>query len=104
MDWTKDWSLGLTLQGLEDVAAEVNYKLVLLAADKSAIALQWGGAPTGTTNWRLYCTSNDSLFDSDTRAQANTWYSPTPTSRLLFCYSASGARLKYYLGQPGGPY
>ena len=52
----------------------------------------------------IYLTSNDDLYDSATRAQANTWYSPTPTSRLLFVFSASEKRLKYYLGQPGGPF
>ena len=57
-------------------------------------------ANAGSTNWGLYVTSNNDLYNGTSRAQANTWYAPNDFSRILFTYDSAAKRLKYYLGDP----
>ena len=90
LDWTKNWSIGITLVGLGPVTSDSKF-MTLFSNGGNAIYLRRGGS-----NWGLYVTGNGGSY----AAGANTWYAPTPTSRLLFTYEASTSRLKYYLGDP----
>jgi len=89
LDWSKDWSIGLTLVGLTETTSD-NKLMTLFSNGNNAIFLRRGG-----TNWGMYVTG-----DANLQHGANTWYAPTATSRLLFTYDASTYRLKYYLGEP----
>ena len=93
LDFTTDWSLGITFVGLEPGSDGLN--VCLFRNGGCSINLKRGG-----TNWGLYVTSDDNLYDTATRAQANTWYAPGDFSRVLFAYNATTNRLKYYLGDP----
>ena len=89
LDWSKDWSIGLTLVGLTETTSD-NKLMTLFSNGNNAIFLRRGG-----TNWGMYVTG-----DANLQHGANTWYAPTATSRLLSTYDASTYRLKYYLGEP----
>ena len=89
LDWTKNWSIGITLVGLGPTTSDAKM-MTLFSNGNNAIFLRRGG-----TNWGMYVTGNANLQHG-----ANTWYAPTSTSRLLFTYEASTRRLKYYLGEP----
>jgi len=93
LDFSADWSLGLTLVGVESGSDGLN--VCLFRNGGCSINLKRGG-----TNWGLYVTSDDNLYDAATRAQANTWYAPGDFSRVLFTYNSTTNRLKYYLGEP----
>ena len=95
LDFTKSWSVGVTLVGVTGGTGQ--YFMSLLSRGGVHITL---GATAGSSNWGLYVTSNDSLYSADKRAQANTWVAPGDFSRLLFTYDAASKRLKYYIGNP----
>lgn len=95
LDFTQDWTLGLTLVGV--TAPSSTEKMTLFSRGGVHITLQ---ANSASTNWGLYVTSNDDLFNVTSRAQANTWYRPQDFSRILFVYCSTSKRLKYYLGDP----
>ena len=89
LDWTKSWSLGITLVGLGPTTGD-NKFMTLFSNGNNAIFLRRGG-----TNWGLYVTG-----DAGYTHGANTWYAPSATSRILLTYDAATCRLKYYLGDP----
>ncbi len=95
LDFTQDWTIGLTLVGVTGPASP--QKMTLFGRGGVQITLQ---AQAGSTNWGLYVTSDNDLFSAASRAQANTWYAPSDFSRILFTYNATTKRLKYYLGDP----
>ena len=95
LDFTQDWSIGITLVGVTGPASP--QKMTLFGRGGVQITLQ---AQAGSTNWGLYVTSNNDLFNVTSRAQANTWYAPNDFSRILFTYNSTSKRLKYYLGDP----
>lgn len=95
LDFTKDWTIGVTLLGLTGPAS--GKKMTLFGRGGVQITLH---AQAGSTNWGLYVTSDNDLYNVDGRAQANTWYAPDEFSRLLFVYTASDRRLKYFIGSP----
>ena len=95
LDFTKDWSIGLTLVGVTGPSSNENF--TLFSRGGVHITLK---ANAASTNWGLYVTSNNDLFNVTSRAQANTWYRPNDFSRILFTYDATSRRLKYYLGDP----
>ena len=95
LDFTKDWSIGVTLVGVTGPASSA--KMSLFGRGGVQITLQ---AQAGSTNWGLYVTSDNDLYNAAKRAQANTWHAPSDFSRILFVYTASDKRLKYYLGDP----
>ena len=103
-DWGKSWSLGISLEGLADVPGDLNKNLVLFASGGTSICLKRGGAPDGSTNWGLQVTCANDLYNAANRVTANTWASPTATSRLLFVYAADQKMFDYWLGEPGGAY
>ena len=95
LDFTKDWSIGISLVGVTGPASA--RRMTLFGRGGVQITLL---AQAGSTNWGLYVTSNNDLYNAATRAQANTWYAPGDFSRILFTYEAATRRLKYYLGDP----
>lgn len=95
LDFTQDWTIGVTLVGVTGASSALN--MTLFSRGGLHITLK---AHEGSTNWGLYVTSDNDLYNSNGRAQANTWYAPNDFSRILFTYSASSKRLKYYLGDP----
>jgi len=95
LDFTQDWTIGVTLVGVTGASSPQN--MTLFSRGGVHITLK---AHAGSTNWGLYVTSNDDLYNATSRAQANTWYAPNDFSRILFVYCASTKRLKYYLGDP----
>jgi len=95
LDFTQDWTTGITLVGV--TAPSSTEKMTLFSRGGVHITLQ---ASAASTNWGLYVTSNDDLFNVTSRAQANTWYRPQDFSRILFVYCSTSKRLKYYLGDP----
>tara|TARA_Y100000310_G_C20665007_1_gene807010 strand:+ start:1069 stop:2076 length:1008 start_codon:yes stop_codon:yes gene_type:complete len=95
MDLTKDWTIGITLVGLTGPSSAKKFNLFSRGGFNITL-----NAQAGSTNWGLYVTSDNDLYNADKRAQANTWYAPTPFSRILFTYNAATKRLKYFLGDP----
>lgn len=89
LDWSKNWSIGLTLVGLGPTTSD-NKFMTLFSNGDNAIYLRRGG-----TNWGLYVTGSTTYTHG-----ANTWYAPSATSRILLTYEAATSRLKYYLGEP----
>ena len=89
LDWTKDWSLGVSLHGLGSEGSSDSKYVTLASNGTNAMYLRRGG-----TNWGFYVGSGT------VNAGANTWVAPTSNSRLLFTYSATDKRLKYFLGDP----
>jgi len=89
LDWTKDWSVGITLLGIEHASDAL--WMSLFSSGGNHITLRRGGS-----NWGMYVTSNDNGYQHG----ANTWYAPGEFDRILFTYEAATARLKYYLGSP----
>ena len=89
LDWTKDWSVGITLVGVEHV--NDGAWISLFSSGANHVMLRRGGS-----NWGVYVTSNDKGYTHG----ANTWYAPQEFDRILFTYDAATARLKYYLGNP----
>ena len=95
LDFSKDWSIGVTLVGVTGAPVPVN--MTLFSRGGVHITLK---AQAGSNNWGLYVTSDNDLYNADLRAQANTWCAPQDFSRILFTYSAADNRLRYYLGEP----
>ena len=95
LDFTKDWSIGITLVGVTGPSAAS--KMTLFSRGGVHITLS---AHAGSTNWGLYVTSDNDLYNATKRAAANTWYAPDAFSRILFTYNAATKRLKYFLGDP----
>lgn len=89
LDWSQDWSIGITLLGLQP--ASDNAFMSLFRSGSNHITLRRGGS-----NWGMYVTANNNAYQHG----ANTWYAPTDTSRMLFTYDSTTYRLKYYLGEP----
>ena len=89
LDWTKSWSVGITLLGLEHTNDAL--WMSLFSSGGNHITLRRGGS-----NWGMYVTSNDNSYQHG----ANTWYAPQEFDRILFTYDHLTARLKYYLGNP----
>ena len=95
LDFTQDWTIGITLVGVTGPASAK--KMTLFSRGGVHITLS---AQAGSTNWGLYVTSNNDLYNGTSRAQANTWYAPNDFSRIMFTYDSATKRLKYYLGDP----
>ena len=93
LDWTQDWSIGLTLTEF-DVASDGKF-ITLFSSGDNAIMLRRGGSNHG-----LYITGNDGA----TKVGANTWYAPNPGGKLLFVFYKAFSRLRYYIGNVDGTY
>lgn len=95
LDFTQDWTIGVTLVGV--TAPNSPQNMTLFSRGGVHITLK---AQSGSTNWGLYVTSDNNLYNTTNRAQANTWYAPNDFDRILFVYCSTTKRLKYYLGDP----
>lgn len=93
LDFTKDWSIGMTFVGL--TGANGDKYITLFSRGGVHITLR---ASEASTNWGLYVTSDNSLYAANKRATANTWVRPSAFDRILFTYDAATKRLKYYIG------
>jgi hypothetical protein len=93
LDFTKSWSIGITLVGVEAVSDSKN--VCLFGKGGVRINLKRGGS-----NWGLYVTSDKNLYNTTHRAQANTWYAPQEGDRILFVYDHTTRYLKYLIGSP----
>jgi len=91
LDWTKDWTLGITLVGYP-LYADNKYQC-LFASGNNVIMIRRGG-----TNQALYIASNNSSYASQ---GINTWNSIEAGDRVQFEYEAATRQLRYFKGQPG---
>lgn len=93
LDWTSDWTVGMTLVEF-DVKSDGKF-VTLFSSGSNAIMLRRGGANHG-----LYVTGNGGA----TKIGANTWYAPNAGGKLLFSFDSASSRLKYYIGNVDGSY
>ena len=93
LDWTKDWTIGVTLTEF-DVKSDGKF-VTLFSSGGNGILLRRGGSNHG-----LYLTGNDGA----TKAGINTWYAPNPGGKLMFANDGNAGFLKYYIGNVDGTY
>ena len=93
LDWTKDWTIGMTLTEFE-VKGDGKF-ITLFSSGDNAIMLRRGGSNHG-----LYVTGNNGA----TKVGANTWYAPNPGGKVLFAFDKDLSRLRYYIGNVDGGY
>lgn len=91
LDWSKDWTLGITLVGYPQYAD--NKYQCLFASGNNVLMIRRGG-----TNQALYIASNNTGYASQ---GINTWAPINDGDRLQFEYTTSNNHLKYFKGQPG---
>ena len=84
MDFSKPWSIGLNVSGSVDNVNDSSY-ITLFKRGKNEVTLRKGGS-----NWGIYVFANGLSI-----AQANTWYAPSPGSKILVI--CTGTRIRYYL-------
>ena len=89
LDFSKDFSFGVTLVGLGEEGSSDQKYVTLFSNGNTAVYLRRGGS-----NWGFY------VGAGNWNAGANTWVQPQATDRLLFTYSATTNRMKYYIGDP----
>ena len=93
LDWTQDWTIGMTLTEFE-VKSDQKF-ITLFSSGDNAIMLRRGGSNHG-----LYITGNNGA----TKIGANTWYAPNPGGKVLFAFYKDFSRLRYYIGNVDGTY
>lgn len=91
MDWSKDWTLGITLIGYPQYS-DSKYQC-LFASGNNVLMIRRGG-----TNQALYIASNNTGYASQ---GINTWSPINDGDRLQFEYTTSNNYLRYFKGQPG---
>ena len=78
-------------------------KASLFSSGGGHLTLHRQGAPTGqNVNFSSYNTANSNFYNVYGRANANTWYSPLPDSRLLYSFDHTTSKLQYFIGSKGG--
>ena len=101
-DWSKSWSLGVDFYGLPDEAGDGS-KASLFSSGGSHLTLHRPGGPTGqNVNYSSFNTCSNNLYNVSGRANANTWYSPLPDSRILYSFDHTTKQLQYVIGTKGG--
>ena len=93
LDWTKDWTIGVTLTEF-DIASDQKF-ITLFSSGQNAILLRRGGANHG-----LYLTGDDGA----NKAGINTWYTPNAGGKLLFSNDGTNGFLRYYIGNVDGSF
>ena len=93
LDWTKSWTVGLTVTEF-DTASDGKF-ITLFSSGDNAIMLRRGGSNHG-----IYLTGNNGV----NKAGNNTWYAPNAGGKLLFSMDGTTSRLKYYIGNVDGSY
>ena len=91
LDWTADWTLGITLVGYPQ-HSDSKYQC-LFASGNNVLMIRRGG-----TNQALYIASNNTGYASQ---GINTWSPINDGDRLQFEYNATSKHLRYFKGQPG---
>ena len=102
-DWTKSWSAGVDLFTLPDTIGD-NLKGSLFTSGGGALTLHRSGPPGISQNYGSYNSSCKNLYNVIGRANANTWSSPLPNSRLLYVFDHTTSKLQYFIGSKGGSY
>ena len=100
LDFTKSWTVALSLEGLPDNPVD-NHPLSCFGSGLVSLTLKRGSAP-GTGNWGSYNSSNQNLYQTTGRFNANTWYAPGAASRVMWTYDATLKRLAYWLQEVAG--
>ena len=101
-DWSKSWSLGVDFYGLPDEAGDGS-KASLFSSGGSHLTLHRPGGATGqNVNYSSFNTCSNNLYNVSGRANANTWYSPLPDSRILYSFDHTTKQLQYVIGTKGG--
>ena len=93
LDWTKDWTIGVTMTEFE-VKSDQKF-ITLFSSGQNAIMLRRGGSNHG-----LYLTGNDGA----NKAGINAWYAPNQGGKLMFVNDGTAGFLKYYIGNVDGSY
>jgi hypothetical protein len=83
LDFTSSWAVGIELENVSSIN-DSSYT-TLFSRGTNKITLRKGGS-----NWGVYFYANNNSV-----AQANTWVSPMPGSKVLF--TCNGSQVKYYL-------
>ncbi len=91
LDWTKDWTIGITLVGYPQ-HSDAKYQC-LFASGNNVLMIRRGG-----TNQSLYIASNNTGYASQ---GINTWTPISDGDRLQFEYNSTSKHLRYFKGQPG---
>jgi len=91
VDWSKDWTLGITLVGYPQ-SADQKYQC-LFASGNNVIMIRRGG-----TNQSLYIASNNTGYASQ---GINTWAPINDGDRIMFEHNATSHSLRYFKGQAG---
>jgi len=91
LDWTADWTLGITLVGYPQ-HSDSKYQC-LFASGNNVLMIRRGG-----TNQALYIASNNTGYASQ---GINTWSPINDGDRLQFEYNSTSKHLRYFKGQPG---
>ena len=102
LDFTKDWSVGVSV--ITQGASVQGANLVCFASGGVSLNLKVQGAPSETSNWGSYNSSNGDLYHVTGRFNANTWAGPTDDSRLLWVYTAATKQLAYYISYEDGSF
>jgi len=91
LDWTKDWTIGITIVGYPQYS-DSKYQC-LFASGNNVIMIRRGG-----TNQSLYVASNNTGYASQ---GINTWVPINDGDRIQFEYSSSSNQLRYFKGPAG---
>ena len=102
MDYTYDWSMAVTAKIQGPGAQGTN--LSTFGTGTNSLNLKVQGAPVYNSNWGLYGTTADNLYDATLRFTSNTWRAPTDDSRICFVCTAATRHLQYFLSYETGVY
>lgn len=100
LDFTKSWTVALSLEGLPDNPVD-NHPLSCFGSGQVSLTLKRSGAP-GSGNWGSFNSSNQNLYQTTGRFNANTWYAPGGASRVMWTFSHTEKRLAYWLQEVAG--
>lgn len=91
LDWSKDWSLALTVVDFSDMGD--NKRMTIASNGGNHITLQRGHGQDA------FYISGDNGASSH---GANVWYNLDDNRRIMFVYDATARRIKYYVGDGSG--
>ena len=95
MDFTQDWSMAVTVEIQRQRAEGSN--LATCGTGSNSFILKVQGAPVCNANYGSYNSTADSLFETDTRFNSNTWRAHTDNSRLVWVYTAAPRYLQHFI-------
>ena len=102
LDYTKDWSVGCSIQ-TQNMGVEGS-NMTAFSSGGVSLNLKVQGAPSISSNWGSYNSSNGDLYSTTGRFNANVWSSPIDACRLLWRYDSNEKKLAYYISYEDGSY